>query len=285
MTRVAKQAAEATTDLALEGKDKAFTTAEVNQMLWNKYTEKGEHVFLFDVPDVVGLHQSRRCDGIAIGMWGSSGRHIAGFEVKVSRSDWLRELKHVNKADPFIERCDRWWLVTGNANIAKLDEIPATWGWMNATKSGLRTLKPAHALSQSRDQIERLWAFALIRCAASHKDASSPEVLAKFEAARASYQRAADERVEMEIKRISPAYERLRAEADKFEKDSGMKLGDWRLGNVGKLARKLHEISADGYRGYRTTLEKQIGSLRSLADLSQEALEAFAEPEAVKDDE
>lgn len=283
MTRVAKQAADVSADLPLEGKDKAFTTAEVNQMLWNKYTEKGEHVFLFDVPDVVGLHQSRRCDGIAIGMWGSSGRLIEGFEVKVSRSDWLRELKHVNKADPFIERCDRWWLVTGSASIAKFDEIPAVWGWMTATKSGLRIQKPAHKLPQDRDNMARLWAFALIRRAAENKATDSPENLAKIENARAGYERAADERVQRELARVSPAYEKLRAEVDKFEQTSGMKLGDWRLGNVGALARKLHEISDDSYSGYKHSLSGQVGMLRRLADATQEVIDACNAPALAED--
>lgn len=146
-----------------EVKSKPLTAGDVNQMLWNKYTEKGEYVVLFDVPNIVGIRQERRCDAIAIGMWGSTGRLIHGFEVKVSRGDWLREVKDVSKADPFIEQCDRWWLVTGDLSVAKPEEIPAAWGWMNATKTGLRIQRPAQPLPQDETRIRRLWAFALIR--------------------------------------------------------------------------------------------------------------------------
>ena len=83
-------------------------------------------------------------------MWGSSGRLIQGYEVKASRSDWLRELKQTEKSDPFTSRCDRWWLITGSQDIAKLEEIPACWGWMSATAHGLRVQKPAPDLGRER---------------------------------------------------------------------------------------------------------------------------------------
>ena len=268
------------TELPIEADpaSKQFTTEQVNQMLWNKYTEKGEYVFLFDVPNVVGLRQERRCDGVAIGMWQSTGHLIHGFEVKVSRSDWLRELKDVSKADHFIEQCDRWWLVTGDASIAKLDEIPAAWGWMNATKTGLRIQRPAQPLPQDKALIKRVWAFALIRRAAERREVNSPEIQAILQSNRAEVERQARWTIEREIKGAVPKLEALQKKVDAFEKESGMKLDDWRLGNVGKLARKLNAISEDGYRGFEKTLTNQIQSLESLAKEMREALEAIGDP-------
>jgi len=268
-----------------DAKAKAFTTPEVNQMLWNKYTENGEYVFLFDVPDVVGIKQRRRCDGIAIGMWGSTGRLIHGFEVKISRSDWLRELKDVSKADPFIERCDRWWLVTGSASVAKLEEIPAAWGWMSATKTGLRVQRPPQILPQDERRMERLWAFALIRRAAERGSSGSPEFQARLTKEREHLERRAKTDLEIAIRNVSPAFDRLRKQVDEFEKHSGMKLDDWRLGNVGKLARRLFAISEDGYGGFKHTLEAQLRALKQLAEQTQECLTAFGAPELSESDE
>lgn len=270
-------------ELPLEPKAKPFTTPEVNQMLWNKYTEKGEYVLLFDVPNVVGVRQERRCDAVAIGMWGSTNRLIHGFEIKVSRSDWLREVKDVSKADPFIEQCDRWWLVTGDASIAKSEEIPEAWGWMTATRTGLRIQRPAKPLPQDEERIRRLWAFALIRRAAERGDVSSSEFQAALQKHRVELDRRAESELKRAIEGAAPAFERLKEKVQAFEDASGMKLEDWRLGNVGKLARKLHTISDDGYGSFTRTLRGQLGQLKVLTERIQEALDALSDP-ALPDD-
>jgi len=273
-------------ELALDdAKGKPFTTGNVNQMLWNRYTEKGEYVVLFDVPNVVGTKQERRCDAIAIGMWGSTGRLIHGFEIKTSRSDWLREVKDVSKADPFIEQCDRWWLVTGDMSISKPEEIPEAWGWMNATKTGLRIQRPAKPLPQSEVHIKRLWAFALIRRAAERGDINSPEFTAALQRHRDEVERRAEGRIKAETARAVPELERLRERVETFEKDSGMKLDDWRLGNVGKLARTLHAISGDGYRGFTAQLERQLLALESLVNGTRKTLAAVEAPASNGDDD
>lgn len=56
-----------------------------------------------------------------------SRRFLHGHEVKVSRSDWLTELRDPTKADVWRRYCDRWWLVAARG-VAKPDEMPAGWG-------------------------------------------------------------------------------------------------------------------------------------------------------------
>jgi len=258
--------------------EKAITTADVNQMLWNRYTDKGEHVLLFNVPNIVGINSNRYCDAIAVGMWQSSGRLIQGFEIKASRSDWLRELKDVTKADPFIEQCDRWWLVTADASIAKPDEIPLSWGWMTATRSGLRIQKPAQHLPQNETMMKRLWAFALIRRAFERGGKDSPEFAAMKRELEQQKEREIKDAIARATARINPAYQELQDRVEKFERESGMKLDDWRLGNVGKLARAIHAASADGYAGYRKTIERQISSLSELQTKLTAARDAIESP-------
>lgn len=264
-------------ELPLEPK-KAITTADVNQMIWNRYTERGEHVVLFNVPNVVGINSRRYCDAVVIGMWKSSGQLIQGFEIKASRSDWLRELKDVTKSDPFMEQCDRWWLATTDASIAKPDEIPHAWGWMTATRNGLRIQKPAPPLPQHETMMKRLWAFALIRRAFERGSMGSPE----FVAMRRELEERKDREVKEAIARaeagINPRFEELKRLVERFEQDSGMRLDDWRLGNVGKLARAIHEASAGGFRSYRDTLSRQIKTLGDLSEKLQAALDATESP-------
>jgi hypothetical protein len=274
-----------TPELALENGTKSFTTPEVNQMLWNKYTERGEYVFLFDVPNIIGMKQERRCDGIAIGMWGSTGRLIHGFEVKTSRSDWLREVKDVSKADPFIEQCDRWWLVTGNNAIAKPEEIPSAWGWMNATKTGLRIERPAQALPQDETRIRRLWAFALIRRAADRGSKDSEEFRLALERERKHIEARCKAESERAVAHAAPDFDILKKEVEEFEAASGMKLRDWRLGNVGKLARRIQALKEDGYGGFTKSLQSQLRELHALSKRVQEALDAVGDPALTGDED
>lgn len=79
----------------------------------------------------------RTADAIVVDLWPSSGNAIHGFEVKVSRSDWLTELKDPEKAEAFKPYCHFWWLVVPDAAIVRND-LPDGWGLLVLGTSGLR---------------------------------------------------------------------------------------------------------------------------------------------------
>lgn len=90
----------------------------------------------------------RTADAIAIDLWPSSGNLIHGFEVKVSRSDWLTELRDPAKADAIRRYCDHWWLVVPDAHIAH-DGLPDGWGMLAVSTDGrLRQRRPAPKLAR-----------------------------------------------------------------------------------------------------------------------------------------
>lgn len=78
----------------------------------------------------------RIADAIAVDCWTSKGQEIHGHEVKVSRSDWLAELRDPDKAEAFRPYVDRWWLVVPDVQIVKGD-LPVGWGLMLATVDDL----------------------------------------------------------------------------------------------------------------------------------------------------
>lgn len=90
--------------------------------------------------------ESRRLDGLAINLWRSRGHAIVGFEVKTDRGDWLRELKTPAKAEEGSAFCDAWFLVTPK-DIAKPEEVPAAWGWLEMRGDRLFTRKEATPLT------------------------------------------------------------------------------------------------------------------------------------------
>jgi hypothetical protein len=80
------------------------------------------------VKNAAGFYARRCADFIAVDCWRTGGIELHGHEVKVSRSDWLHELKDPTKADAFKQYMHRWWLVVPDAKIVKPGELPEGWG-------------------------------------------------------------------------------------------------------------------------------------------------------------
>lgn len=77
-----------------------------------------------------------RADCIAVNLWGSRSYEVHGFEVKATRTDWLRELAKPSKADYFHARTHRWWLVAAPGVVIK-NELPKGWGLLELVGKSL----------------------------------------------------------------------------------------------------------------------------------------------------
>lgn len=88
----------------------------------------------------------RIADFIAADMHGSGAAHapiLHGHEVKVSRSDFLAELRDPRKAEAFRPYMHYWWLVVSDKSILDPRELPKGWGLMVAAGKSVRVLKRA----------------------------------------------------------------------------------------------------------------------------------------------
>lgn len=250
----------------------AITTPQLESLLREKY-QRDRYALFFDVPDAVSIDARRRIDAVAIGIWHSVGRQVEAFELKVSRSDWLRELKQVNKADPFIAICDRFWLVTGDAKVARMEEIPACWGWMTATKHGLRVQRPAQKLPT--DKANMPWAFTvgLLR---KLQDAliSSPDVVAEIERQVKDRTRHQDQQIQWAKDRAEREGKDLREAVEEFEKVSGISIRHaWRMGNVARIVKQLERLGyGNGLGEVPRLLEGQANALRNSLKNVEETL-------------
>lgn len=94
-----------------------------------------------------GFDTRRICDYMALDLWPGmgvgSGCKLHGHEVKVSRSDWLTELRDPDKAEAFRQYCDYWWLVVSDKAIVKDGELPDGWGLMVAHGRTVRVVVQA----------------------------------------------------------------------------------------------------------------------------------------------
>lgn len=64
-----------------------------------------------------------------------SQQALHGFEIKVSRSDWLSELRDPEKSAPWRCYCNYWWIVTSDKAVCRPEELPDGYGLLIATST------------------------------------------------------------------------------------------------------------------------------------------------------
>lgn len=64
-----------------------------------------------------------------------------GHEVKVSRSDWVREMKLPQKAEAFTRYMHHMYLVVSHADIVRAGELPEGWGLLVLGSKGVLRAK------------------------------------------------------------------------------------------------------------------------------------------------
>lgn len=78
------------------------------------------------VPSTLGFrtYGDRIADYIAVE--NMNGGAIHGHEVKVSRADWLAELRDPSKASAWADYCNTWWIVAPPGVVR--GDLPEGWG-------------------------------------------------------------------------------------------------------------------------------------------------------------
>lgn len=117
-----------------------LTEAVVLALLRDRHTGtgnggNGEHAFLTHVRNAAGFNANRTFDALALNLWPSRGLTLEIYEVKVSRSDWLRELKKPDKAEDACQIADKFSIVAP-AGCVKDGELPPTWGLIEVHGDG-----------------------------------------------------------------------------------------------------------------------------------------------------
>lgn len=208
----------------------AHTEASMLALLEKRY--RGEvrgngpaWAFVPKVRNAAGFQATRTIDAIAMSLWPSRGLEIHGHEIKVSRADWLRELKDPAKAEAFTDLCDRWWLVVSDAAIVKEGELPPTWGLIVVRGSSLAVKVQAPQLPATDSPwMPRTFLAALLRSATRTNEVTPAEV----EAAVSAAQEAWDDRHAENIDGWRQSRDGLREIIRAFEEASGLSLQSWK---------------------------------------------------------
>jgi len=114
------------------------TTAKAMvEILRRHYLPEGRQPAGIFAPEIAAPASDRRADLIWQGLT-ASGRELIGHEIKVNRGDLLAELADPTKSDPWMQYCDRWYLVLPHMALVDGLDLPETWGVMTPP-SGRRT--------------------------------------------------------------------------------------------------------------------------------------------------
>jgi len=226
--------------------------------LEKKFPE-GQYALLQEVSDAAGFNRSRSADGIAMSLWPSRGLGIEGIEVKSFRSDWLRELKSPAKAENIFKYCDRWWLVTAEETVAKLEEIPLTWGWMTIKGKRMVTMKEAPVLKPVA--IDKNFVAAMMKRATKGMIPIG-SIEDKIKEARKEAKEQVEKNRPWEIRNLEERIKALEGSIKEFQDASGIEIGSRWSYNLKKIGEAAKFIAGGGL----PKLEKELLMLKSSAD-------------------
>lgn len=215
-------------------------------MLRTRYTERAGNgeawAFVTHVRNAAGFDASRTVDAIAMALWPSRGLVLNGFEVKVSRSDWLRELKKPAKAEQFARLVDFWWLAVADDKVVQDGELPEGWGLLVARGSKLFCVREAKALHDLTpvnrreaalpEAFGRSFLASMLRAACRVAEAGPAEI----EEARELQRQQSEHRWTGEVAALKSLLEQHEAAENAFARATGLAYGAWTLANEERAA-------------------------------------------------
>jgi hypothetical protein len=212
-----------------------------------------EWALMFEVANGTGSNIRRYADAVAMNLFPSRGLELHGFETKVSRSDWQRELKNLEKAETISQYCERWWIVAPKGLVKKEEELPVTWGLLELESDKLRIAVQAPLLPD-RKELSRPFIAALLRRSSEIDQAQ----VNKLVSAKVAEIRAQDvERNECAVKaRTRELIEKL-SRVEAIEKAAGISFTDWNAS--AEIGHAIKAVQAAG-------LTKAWYGLQHLAD-------------------
>ncbi len=181
-----------------------MTSQIVKEAIRKRYAAP-EWATFFEVANGTGGRITNYADALAMNLFPSRGLRMHGFEIKVSRSDWLSELKKPHKAEAIQRYCDHWWIVTP-PDIIKDGELPPTWGHLILKGNGLNVAVKAPELTP--EVPPRAFLASILRNAQQASERDLDDAVKKrthdFEE---RLRKEADDRVKRELERRAVANE------------------------------------------------------------------------------
>ena len=119
-----------------------YTSEELIELLRKRFGDKQRYALFEQVANGTGWQARSWIDALLLCLWPSDGLRRVAFEIKVSRSDFLAELKNFKKNEWAREMCHEFWFVAPS-NVIKEEELPEGCGWMRPHGNTLAIVRHA----------------------------------------------------------------------------------------------------------------------------------------------
>ena len=255
---------------------------EVLQLAREQVWSGAGYAWLYEVRNRTGAShaQYRYADALVVSTYPSRGIWFAGVEVKVQRSDWLRELKDVRKSEELQRFCDYWWIAAPEG-VVKPDELPVTWGHLEVrgkkivrARAAPKIKKPAAPTQAFVASLLRNSAEGADRIRATEHARGREETEARLgqgalDAMQSQLYEAERERDQLSqsLKWSERALEKLRADIKEFERHAGIEgIGSYRNAqDLGRFFRLAQQLS--GLRDMEVRLRAALAAYEPVAEL------------------
>jgi hypothetical protein len=138
---------------------------QVRQALRKRWPD-AEYLTIDEAPEASD-RGGRKIDLLAISLWRSRGLEVDAVEIKVSPSDWKRELEQVSKGDFWWRHSHRFWIACPVEMCSKVrEDLPAGWGLL-ACYGAESSKVVVKARRRDAEPIQWGTAVGLMRAAAS----------------------------------------------------------------------------------------------------------------------
>lgn len=266
---------------------KKLSAAEIQALLHKRYAAPA-WAYLEEVRNGTGYARrtERYADGLAMSLYPSRGLSVHGFEIKVSRSDVLHELRDPEKSREIQRFCDHWWLVLADEKLIEPGELPARWGLMVVRgTTQLRAVMEAPKLES--EPLSRVFVASLLRnFEQTYVPRRMYEEIQQDIAGQVSQE--VEERVEQATKRererLATKYQYTEKERDflrervkEFETKAGVSLRSWDLGTLVDAVQLVTKWNSATMRRKLQFLAQHASELNALATNGLAAFEEFAQ--------
>jgi len=247
-------------------KGSIMTSEEVKALLNDKYSLGDECLIAFEVNEGTGSNSGRRIDALAMHLWPSKDYELIGFEIKVSRSDWLNERKQPEKSLAISQYCDKFYLVAP-PGVLGIDELPKTWGYIQVNESGLYTKIKA----PKRKPIEPSKPFMASMLRNMVKKYQDKNLLtAQIDRAREKLESDFEERFKVRVKRMEEECGEYRRWITEFNTQTGLQLSKWNSSNIAHSINLLKEIKKR--EQYMADIENQNKCLEAIIEGNKKSI-------------
>lgn len=216
----------------LDGKVDKITAEDVTAALERKYRDDNYLKFQeFDEYET-----GRRVDLLAISLV-RSRPGIHGIEVKVNRSDWIREMNTAQKADAFYF-CDYYYLASP-PDVWQHGEVPQAWGILEYKNGKIKTIREPTKLDARYD-------FMFLKTLLGRTLTPSVSPLTKqysdgYDQGYKDGQKSGY--AQLDYNTVTRERDAYKENVTKFEEITGIKINSvYQLGDIGGIVKRIQQI-------------------------------------------